>query len=72
MDHQQRVLLHTAYEALENAGHVPDTTPTFRRENIGCGSVRRDYVQNLGEDVDVFIELVNFGFGPATSSVNDD
>jgi acyl transferase domain-containing protein len=55
MDPQQRILLHTAYEALENAGYVPDATPSFRREGVGCwvGAATRDYVQNLRNDIDV-------------------
>ena len=56
MDPQQRVLLHTAYEALENAGYVPDATPTFMREGVGCwvGAAMRDYVQYLREDIDIY------------------
>ncbi|ESK95806.1 polyketide synthase [Moniliophthora roreri MCA 2997] len=56
MDPQQRVLLHTAYHALENAGYVPDATPCFRRDRFGCfiGSATHDYVQNLHEDIDVY------------------
>ncbi|KIJ60216.1 polyketide synthase [Hydnomerulius pinastri MD-312] len=55
MDPQQRVLLHTAYEALENAGYVPDATPSFRRDTFGCyiGAATQDYVENLRTDIDI-------------------
>ncbi|KAF8881857.1 beta-ketoacyl synthase [Infundibulicybe gibba] len=56
MDPQQRILLHTAYEALEDSGYVPNTTPTSRPENIGCyiGVTTHDYLQNLRNDIDVY------------------
>ncbi|KAH7885548.1 putative polyketide synthase [Phlebopus sp. FC_14] len=55
MDPQQRVLLHTAYEALENAGYVPDATPSFRRDTFGCyiGAATQDYVDNLRDEIDI-------------------
>ncbi|THH20593.1 hypothetical protein EW146_g801 [Bondarzewia mesenterica] len=56
MDPQQRVLLHTAYEALENSGYVPNSTPTSNPESFGCyiGTATNDYVQNLRNDIDVY------------------
>ncbi|KAJ3497537.1 hypothetical protein NLG97_g1826 [Lecanicillium saksenae] len=56
MDPQQRVLLQTAYRALEDAGYVPDTTPSFARDTFGCwvGNATLDYVDNLRSDIDVY------------------
>ncbi|KAI5898805.1 ketoacyl-synt-domain-containing protein [Schizophyllum commune H4-8] len=55
MDPQQRILLQTAYEALESAGYIPDATPTSLRETFGCyiGAATNDYVQNLRHEIDV-------------------
>ncbi|KAF8074125.1 putative polyketide synthase [Lyophyllum atratum] len=56
MDPQQRILLHTAYEALEDSGYVPNSTPNFRPESFGCyvGVATHDYLQNLRDEVDVY------------------
>ncbi|KAI4262752.1 MAG: hypothetical protein L6R42_002078, partial [Xanthoria sp. 1 TBL-2021] len=56
MDPQQRVLLQTAQAALDDAGYVPDSTPTFQRVSIGCyiGAATEDYKDNLRDDIDVF------------------
>ncbi|KAF5377903.1 hypothetical protein D9615_006799 [Tricholomella constricta] len=56
MDPQQRILLHTAYEALEDSGYVPDSTPTSCPETFGCyiGVATHDYLQNLREEIDVY------------------
>ncbi|KAJ4000729.1 polyketide synthase [Lentinula boryana] len=56
MDPQQRILLHTAYEALEDSGYVPGTTPSSQPDTFGCyiGAATHDYVQNLRGDIDVY------------------
>ncbi|GLB38792.1 putative polyketide synthase [Lyophyllum shimeji] len=56
MDPQQRILLHTAYEALEDCGYVPNSAPTFRPETFGCyiGVATHDYIQNLRDEIDVY------------------
>ncbi|KAH3574576.1 hypothetical protein KXV22_000413 [Aspergillus fumigatus] len=56
MDPQQRVMLQTAYRALEDAGYVPDSTPSFSRETFGCfiGNATLDYTDNLRDNIDVY------------------
>ncbi|TFK33599.1 hypothetical protein BDQ12DRAFT_657776 [Crucibulum laeve] len=56
MDPQQRILLHAAYEALEDSGYVPNATPTSKPDTFGCyiGVATHDYLQNLRNDIDVY------------------
>ncbi|KAJ4473122.1 putative polyketide synthase [Lentinula aciculospora] len=56
MDPQQRILLHMAYEALEDSGYVPGMTPSSQPDAFGCyiGAATHDYVQNLRGDIDVY------------------
>ncbi|KAH9065286.1 polyketide beta-ketoacyl-synthase [Lactarius vividus] len=56
MDPQIRILLHTAYEALEDSGYVPNATRSFNPETFGCyvGAATGDYVQNLRNNIDVY------------------
>ncbi|KAJ3580046.1 hypothetical protein NPX13_g523 [Xylaria arbuscula] len=55
MDPQQRLLLQAAFEALEDSGYSPDSTPTFQRESFGvfAGVATGDYTDNLRQNVDV-------------------
>ncbi|KAH9041988.1 polyketide beta-ketoacyl-synthase [Lactarius pseudohatsudake] len=56
MDPQIRILLHTAYEALEDSGYVPNASRSFNPETFGCyvGAATGDYVQNLRNNIDVY------------------
>ncbi|KAF5386448.1 hypothetical protein D9757_005864 [Collybiopsis confluens] len=56
MDPQQRILLHTAYEALEDSGYVPGATLSSQPETFGCyvGVATHDYIQNLHEHIDIY------------------
>lgn len=56
IDPQQRLMLQTVYRALENAGYVADSSPSFARETFGCfvGSATLDYVDNLRNNIDVY------------------
>ncbi|KAJ5758156.1 type I iterative polyketide synthase [Penicillium nucicola] len=56
MDPQQRVMIQTAYRALEDAGYVPDSTPSFSRKTFGCfiGNATLDYTDNLRDNIDVY------------------
>jgi acyl transferase domain-containing protein len=56
MDPQQRLVLMSALEALEDAGYAPDSTPSFQRERVGVymGVATGDYVDNLRDDIDVY------------------
>ena len=56
MDPQIRILLHTAYEALEDSGYVPNASRSSNPETFGCyvGAATGDYVQNLRNNIDVY------------------
>lgn len=68
VDPGQRLALATAYEALEMAGLVPDSTPSTQRDRIGMfyGMTSDDYREvNSGQDVDTyFIPGGNRAFTP--------
>jgi hypothetical protein len=56
MDPQMRILLHAAYEALEDSGYVPNASKSFNPATFGCyvGAATGDYAMNLRNDIDVY------------------
>jgi acyl transferase domain-containing protein len=56
MDPQMRILLHTAYEALEDSGYVPNASQSFNPDTFGCyvGVATGDYALNLRNNIDVY------------------
>ena len=56
MDPQQRLLLEVSHHALEDAGYVPNVTPSFDPKTFGTfvGATTNDYVQNLRNDIDIY------------------
>ncbi|PLN86967.1 hypothetical protein BDW42DRAFT_198421 [Aspergillus taichungensis] len=56
MDPQQKMLLHGALHALNDAGYVPDATFSFQQDSMGCyiGIATGDYVDNLRDSIDVY------------------
>ncbi|KAL2132536.1 hypothetical protein VTI74DRAFT_3696 [Chaetomium olivicolor] len=56
-DPAQRLALMTAYEAMEMAGFVPDSTPSTQRNRIGVfyGTASDDYREvNAGQNIDTY------------------
>lgn len=64
MDPQQKLLLQCAVHALDDAGYVPYSAPTFNPETMGCyvGVATDDYVQNLAKNVDVYYSTGSCSF----------
>ena len=64
MDPQQRLLLHTAYHALENAGYIPNATPSWNPDSVGTfvGVATNDYVHNLRNNIDVYYSTGMYRF----------
>lgn len=57
IDPAQRLALMTAYEAIEQAGIVPDTTPSTRRDRVGVfyGVTSNDWMEtNSAQDIDTY------------------
>ncbi|RWA03415.1 hypothetical protein EKO27_g11693 [Xylaria grammica] len=57
IDPAQRIALMTAYEALEQAGIVPDTTPSTRRDRVGVfyGVTSNDWMEtNSAQNIDTY------------------
>ncbi|KAL1854109.1 Type I Iterative PKS [Paecilomyces lecythidis] len=67
-DPAQRLALVTAYEALEQAGFVPDSSPSTQKDRVGIfyGMTSDDYREvNSGQDIDTyFIPGGNRAFTP--------
>ncbi|KAL4898873.1 hypothetical protein BDW74DRAFT_184297 [Aspergillus multicolor] len=57
IDPAQRLALMTAYEAIEQAGLVPDATPSTRRDRVGVfyGVTSNDWIEtNSAQDIDTY------------------
>lgn len=57
VDPAQRLALHTTYEAMENAGMVPDATPSTQRDRVGVffGTTSNDWGEtNSSQDIDTY------------------
>ncbi|TVY82050.1 Non-reducing polyketide synthase [Lachnellula suecica] len=57
VDPAQRLALMTAYEALEQAGIVPDNTPSTRKDRVGVffGVTSNDWMEtNSAQDIDTY------------------
>lgn len=57
VDPAQRLALMTAYEALEQAGVVPDNTPSTKRDRVGVfyGVTSNDWMEtNSAQDIDTY------------------
>lgn len=57
IDPAQRLALMTAYEAIEQAGLVPDATPSTRRDRVGVfyGVTSNDWMEtNSAQDIDTY------------------
>ncbi|KAF2266560.1 ketoacyl-synt-domain-containing protein [Lojkania enalia] len=58
IDPAQRLALMTAYEAIEQAGIVPDTTPSTRRDRVGVfyGVTSNDWMEtNSAQNIDTYL-----------------
>ncbi|RYO88001.1 hypothetical protein DL766_004976 [Monosporascus sp. MC13-8B] len=68
IDPAQRIALMTAYEAIEQAGIVPDATPSTRRDRVGVfyGVTSQDWFEtNSAQNIDTyFIPGGNMAFIP--------
>ncbi|KAI0017593.1 ketoacyl-synt-domain-containing protein [Xylariomycetidae sp. FL0641] len=68
IDPAQRIALMTAYEAIEQAGIIPDATPSTRRDRVGVfyGVTSMDWMEtNSAQNVDfAFIPGGNMAFIP--------
>ena len=71
VDPAQRIALMTAYEAIEQAGIVPDATPSTRKDRVGVfyGVTSNDWMEtNSAQDIDTyFIPGGNRAFIPGRS-----
>ena len=56
MDPQQRLVLQSAFKALEDAGYAPNTSDSFAPDSMGVfiGAATGDYVDNTRNDIDVY------------------